>query len=216
MSDSDCQLAEVFWLGGSPCAGKSSISEIIASRFDLDVYHSDEAFEAHAQRLDPLRHPALTKWSKSSWNQRWMQPVENLVQEVIACYREHFTLVLEDIFSLPKRKSLLVEGTALLPAQVVSVLSRQSRAIWLIPTADFQREHYSRRHWVRGILAQCSKPEEAFNNWMERDIRFAQWIEAEASATHLSLLRVDGNRTIEQNAEAVARHFQLSVDQSQE
>ena len=144
-----------------------------------------------------------------------MQPVESLVQEVIACYREHFTLILEDILSLPKRKSLLVEGTALLPAQVASVLSRQSRAIWLIPSADFQRAHYSRREWVRGILAQCSKPEEAFHNWMERDIRFAQWIEAEASARHLPLLRVDGNRTIEQNAEAVARHFQLLVDQSQ-
>ena len=216
MSDSERQLEGVFWLGGSPCAGKSSISEVIARRFGLDVYRVDEAFESHAQRFDPLRHPALTKWSKSSWNQRWMQPVESLVQEVIACYREHFTLVLEDILSLPKRKSLLVEGTALLPAQVASVLSRQSRAIWLIPSADFQRAHYSRRDWVRGILAQCSKPEEAFHNWMERDIRFAQWIEAEASATHLSLLRVDGNRTIEQNAEAVARHFQLSVDQSQE
>jgi hypothetical protein len=51
---------------------------------------------------------------------------------------------------------------------------------------------------------------------MERDIRFAQWIEAEAGARHFSLLKVDGNRTIEQNAEAVARHFQLSVDQSHE
>ena len=215
MSDSQRWLEGVFWLGGSPCAGKSSISEVIARRFGVDVYRVDAAFESHAQRFDPLRHPALTKWSKSSWNQRWMQPVESLVQEVIACYREHFTLVLEDILSLPKRKSLLVEGTALLPAQVASVLSRQSRAIWLIASADFQRVHYSRRDWVRGILAQCSKPEEAFHNWMERDIRFAQWIEAEASATHLSLLRVDGNRTIEQNAEAVARHFQLLVDQSQ-
>jgi 2-phosphoglycerate kinase len=215
MSDSERWLEGVFWLGGSPCSGKSSISEIIASRFSLDVYRVDEAFESHAQRFDPLRHPALTKWSKSSWNQRWMQTVESLLQEVIACYREHFTLVLEDIRSLPKRKSLLVEGTALLPAQVASVLSRQSRAIWLIPSADFQRAHYSRRDWVRGILAQCSKPEEAFHNWMERDIRFAQWIEAEVSATQLSLLRVDGNRTIEQNAEAVARHFELLVDQSQ-
>ena len=215
MSDSERWLEGVLWLGGSPCSGKSSISEIIASRFSLDVYRVDEAFESHAQRFDPLRHPALTKWSKSSWNQRWMQPVESLVQEVIACYREHFTLVLEDILSLPNRKSLLVEGTALLPAQVASVLSRQRRAIWLIPSADFQRAHYSRRDWVPGILAQCSKPEEAFHNWMERDMRFARWIEAEASATHLSLLRVDGNRTIEQNAEAVARHFQLLVDQSQ-
>ena len=214
MADSEDKLENVFWLGGSPCAGKSSISEIIASRFGLDVCHVDETFEAHEQRCDPLRHPALTKWSKSSWNQRWMQPVESLVQEVIACYREHFTLVLEDIFSLPRRKSLLVEGAALLPAQVASVLSRQSRAIWLIPTADFQRTYYSRRDWVRGILAQCSKPEEAFHNWMQRDIRFAQWIEAEASATHLPFLRVDGDRTIEQNAEVVATHFQLLVHQS--
>jgi 2-phosphoglycerate kinase len=216
MSDSERQLEGVFWLGGSPCSGKSSISEIISSRFGLDVYRVDEVFESHAQRFDPLRHPALTKWSKSSWNQRWMQPVESLVQDVIACYREHFTLVLEDILSLPKRKSLLVEGTALLPAQVASVVSRPSHAIWLTPTADFQMAHYSKRDWVRGVLAQCNEPELAFHNWMERDIRFAQWIDAEANATHLSLLRVDGNRTIEQNAEAVARHFQLSVDQSQE
>ena len=216
MSDSKHKLENVFWLGGSPCAGKSSISEIIASRFGLDVYHVDEAFEAHAQHFDPLRHPALTKWLKSSWNQRWMQPTENLLQDVIACYREHFTLVLEDIFSLPKRKSLLVEGTALLPAQVASVLLRPSHAIWLIPTADFQRTHYAKRDWITSVLAQCSEPEVAFHNWMERDIRFARWIEAEASATHLTLLRVDGNRTIEQNADAVARHFQLSVDQSLE
>src|SRR5438552_15409823 len=141
MSDSERQLEGVFWLGGSPCSGKSSISEIIAGRFGLDVYRVDEAFESHAQRFDRLRQPALTKWSKSSWNQRWMQPVDSLVQDVIACYREHFTLILEDIFSLPKRRALLVEGSALPPAQVRSVLSSPSHAIWLIPSADFQITH---------------------------------------------------------------------------
>lgn len=177
MSDSQRQLERVFWLGGSPCAGKSSISEIIAARFGLDVYHVDEAFAVHELRFDPIRHPALTKWSRSSWNQRWMQPVENLVPEVIACHQEHFTLVLEDIFAVSNGKSLLVEGSALLPAQVANIISSQSHAIWIIPTADFQRTHYSKRDWVRDILAQCSKPAEAFHNWMERDIRFAQWIE---------------------------------------
>jgi 2-phosphoglycerate kinase len=209
MSYSQRQLEDVFWLGGSPCSGKSSISESIANRFGLDVYHVDEVFETHARLLDPLRHPALTKWSKSSWNQRWMQPVESLVGEVITCYREHFTLVLEDIVSLPKRKSLLVEGAALLPAQVAKVLSDPSRAIWLIPTADFQRAHYSGRQWAQDIVSQCSDPEGAFHNWMERDIRFARWIEAETRANHFQLFRVDGNRTIEQNAQVVAMHFQL-------
>src|SRR5687768_14715644 len=118
MSDSERKLEHVFWLGGSPCAGKSSISDILASRFDLDVYRVDEAFEIHAQRFDPVSHPALTKWRAASWNQRWMQPIDSLVRNVIACYGEHFTLILEDVLSLPHHKPLLVEGTALLPRQV--------------------------------------------------------------------------------------------------
>jgi hypothetical protein len=50
----------------------------------------------------------------------------------------------------------------LLPAQVASVLSRPSHAIWLIPTADFQIAHYSHRDWVREILAECGEPDVAF------------------------------------------------------
>jgi 2-phosphoglycerate kinase len=209
MSDSKRNLENVFWLGGSPCAGKSSISEIIASRFGIEVYHIDKAFEVHAQRFDPIAHPTLTKWAASSWNQRWMQPLDSLVQEAIACYQEHFTLVLEDLSYLSKRKSLLVEGTALLPRQVARVLASKSRAIWVIPTADFQMGHYPKRDWVRSVISQCDNPEEAFHNWMGRDIRFAKWVEEEASALHLPLLWIDANRTIGQSAEAVATHFQL-------
>src|SRR3989442_11398999 len=170
MFDAKDMLENVFWLGGSPCAGKSSISEIIASRFGLDVYHVDDAFKVHAQCFDPIRHPTLTKWSTSSWNQRWMQPLDRLVQDVIACYQEHFTLILEDVLSLPKRP-LLVEGTALLPRLVARVLLRQSHAIWVVPTAYFQRAHYSERDGAQSIVAQCSNPEEAFQNCMERNIR---------------------------------------------
>ena len=204
----------VFWLGGSPCSGKTSISHILAGRFDLDLYHVDEAFETHAQRLDPVHQPALTKWCGSTWNQRWMQPVDNLVQDVIACYQEHSALIFEDIQKMPTRNSLLVEGTALLPRPVASVLTKRSHAIWIVPSADFQRAQYSERGWAWDIVAQCSDPDVAFHNWMERDIRFAEWVEAEAAALDLPILRVDGNRTLQENAEAVATHFQFVTDQS--
>lgn len=139
-----------------------------------------------------------------------MQPPDSLVQDVIACYQEHFNLILEDVFSLSNRP-LLVEGTALLPRAVARILTRPSHAIWMVATAGFQRKHYSQRDWVQGILAQCSYPEIAFENWMERDIRFAEWIVAEASDLDLATCRIDGNRTIEENAEAIATHFQLAV-----
>jgi hypothetical protein len=210
--DSGPKVDHVFWLGGSPCAGKSSISEVLASRFDLNVYRVDEAFEVHAERFDPVLHPTLTKWCASSWNQRWMQTTDNLVQDVIACYREHFTLILEDILSLPNHKPLLVEGTALLPREVVKLLPERNRAIWVVPTADFQRGLYSKREWVCEILAQCDNSETAFHNWMKRDSEFANWIAAEVEALGFELLRVDGKDTIEDNAMTVAAHFQLSAN----
>jgi 2-phosphoglycerate kinase len=212
MSEADEGFEKVFWLGGSPCSGKSSISEILAARFDLDVYHADEAFETHRQRVNSAQQPALSKWLASSWNDRWTQPVESLVLDAIACYREHFSLIADDIAARPSGKPLLIEGTALLPREVAGRLRRNNQAIWVIPTASFQTEHYSKREWARTIVGECDNPEIAFHNWMERDRRFAEWIEAETSALGLQLLKIDGNRTIAESAEEVARRFELSIE----
>jgi len=202
-------LNDIFWLGGSPCAGKSSISNILASRFNLDVYRVDEAFENHVQHLDSEIHATLVKWRDASWNERWMQPVESLVQEVIACYREHFTLILDDVLALPKDKPWLIEGTALLPKEVAHVLTRCNQAVWIVPTVDFQREYYAKRDWVSGIVQQCDDPETAFQNWMERDIQFARWIIAETEILGCKVFVVDGQHTVEENALKIAAHFGL-------
>ena len=203
------KLEHVLWLGGSPCAGKSAVSEVLARRFDLDVYHVDEAFDSHVRGLDPAQQPALAAWCASSWEQRWMRPPDDLLRDVIACYGEHFALILKDILMTPGRKLLLVEGAALLPKRVAGLLPKRGHALWMIPSADFQREHYSKRPWVRGVVEQCRHPEAAFGNWMERDARFAEWVEAEASALNLQVLKVGGRQTVEENAAAVAAHYQL-------
>ena len=113
---------------------------------------------------------------------------------------------------MPQDRPLLVEGTALLPGQVAGVLAERSRAMWVIPTADFQTVHYARRDWVPGVLEQCDDPAAAFRNWMARDAGFARWLTAEVNALGLELLRVDGKQTIEENAAAVASHFKLSAE----
>lgn len=211
MSEPADKLANVFWIGGAPCAGKSSISEILAARFDLEVYHMDEAFEVQTCDISAARQPSLTKWLSSSWDERWTQPVDRLVEEVTACYREHFDLLRQDILARTDSKAVLVEGTALIPDEVIRILPKKTKAVWLVPTSDFQKAHYSKRDWVRGILAQCENPEDAFHNWMERDARFATWIEAEVKRLGLRSLTIDGSRTIKENAEQVARHFRLDV-----
>jgi 2-phosphoglycerate kinase len=205
----DREAGSILWLGGSPCAGKSTVAALLARRFGLDLYRVDEAFERHASRLDAARQPALVRWCAASADERWLQPIDALLSEAIACYREHWRMVLEDVVARQETRPLLVEGTALLPAEVARVVPHRGRALWLVADPDFQRRHYRERAWAWGVVASSDDPERAFENWMERDVRFASWVAAEADALGQRWLTVDGGRTVDEVAAAVAEAFGL-------
>ena len=199
----------VYWIGGSPCSGKSSISQRLADRYCLELFSVDSAFNDHAVRLDPIRHPYLTNWQSMSWNERWMRPTKKLLQEVIACYEEHFSLILEDILAKTEVRPLLVEGSALLPDLVARFSPHKSNAVWIIPSPDFQKFQYSQRTFAQNVLQSCENPDVAFANWMERDIQFAGWVANRARKLHLNILTVDGTQTIEENAAWVSAKLNL-------
>ncbi len=202
------RLAHVRWLGGSPCSGKSSITEILAGRYSLCVYRVDVAFDRHRQRFTPERHPTLTKWTQTSWDELWMQPADVLLSEAIADYTEHFEFILEDLLELPGPDPLLAEGTALLPRLVAPLLSQPRQALWMVPTERFQRAMYPERgEWVQRILATCEDPDAALKNWMDRDVAFARWVLAETERLGLPSMVIDGTHRIETNAERVAQFF---------
>jgi 2-phosphoglycerate kinase len=203
-------LAHVLWIGGSPCAGKSSITRLLGDGLGLDVYHCDEAFADHRQTLDAAKHPMLFKWTTSTWDELWAQPVETLLSEAITCYREHFQLVVADLASLPASQPLLVEGNCLLPDLVRPWLTSRDQAIWVVTSADFVRTHYPKRGpWVQEIVNQCTDPPQALQNWMDREVRFAAWITERVQNLGLSLLLVDGTQTNVDAAARVEAHFGL-------
>jgi 2-phosphoglycerate kinase len=198
-------------MGGSPCSGKSSIAAILAERYGLRTYHVDEAYKEHRQHLVPANHPCMHKWTTTPWDELWMQPAEVLLREAIACYSEHFELVLKDLLAMPRSAPVLVEGTALLPDRVSGLLLNHHQALWVVPTEAFQRDHYPKRGaWVKSVLNQCRDPEQALQNWMDRDVAFARWVVQRAAALGLTLVEVNGQRTIAENASVVAEHYQLS------
>jgi 2-phosphoglycerate kinase len=182
----------------------------LADQYKLRTYHCDEAFAEHRQQVTAGQQPLLHKWTHTAWDELWMQPHETLVAEAIACYQEHFQLVMKDLLALPHSEPILAEGTCLLPSSVDKVLSSKDRAIWIIPTEAFQKAHYrDRGAWVERILSECAQPEQAFRNWMDRDVAFATWVTKTASERGLRIVQVDGMRTIAENARIVAGLFSL-------
>ena len=120
-------------------------------------------------------------------------------------------MIVDDLLALPRSTPIIAEGAALLPDLVSGLLPGRSRAVWIIPTESFQREHYTpeKRPFVNDILAHCQNPVLAFANWMDRDVEFAKRVAQQARGLGLEVVTVDGQRTIEQNAEMVAQCFGL-------
>jgi hypothetical protein len=205
------QQRAYFWLGGSPCAGKSSIADWLVARYGLAYYQCDQIFGAHTGRATPETAPTLRQLGQFSWDEIWLEPVETLLDREIVAYREEFPMIQADLAELMQTTTapILVEGAALLPDLVVDLLPEPHYGIWLVPTEAFQSEHYAGRDWARDIVNQTRAPDQAFQNWMDRDVAFARWVAARAEALGLRVLWVDGSQTIIDNAGLVAGHFQL-------
>ncbi len=199
------------WIGGSPCAGKSTLATLLANKYGFAPYRCDEALDTHQRRLTASSHPLMHKLTNSSWNDLWTRPVAVQIREELTFYHEEFPLILDDLRAYPDDTPLLVEGTALLPELVAPLLTAPQQAVWLVPTAAFQREHYARRLWIHDILRQCDDPAQAFENWMRRDIGFADTVERQAQEQRLRVLRIDGTVGVEALATLVEKWFQLSA-----
>ena len=208
---SPARLRNVLWLGGSPCAGKTSVARILAELYALPVVHTDESFNAHRERFDLQHHPTLCKWTRNPWDDLWNQPADVLLQENIAGYAEHFLLILEDLLAAEPQGAVLVEGSSLLPGSVAPWLAKPRQAIWFAASEAFQRTHYPHRGtWVEAILQQCQVPEDAFARWMDRDVAFARWVAGETERLGLEMIWVEGQYSIADNAARVAQHMRLA------
>ena len=58
-SDAAERLAHVYWIGGSPCSGKSSIVSWLGERASLRVYRCDDPMWAHMARATPTAQPHM-------------------------------------------------------------------------------------------------------------------------------------------------------------
>jgi 2-phosphoglycerate kinase len=205
----DQPLPNYYWIGGSPCSGKSSIASLLAQKHDLQLYVCDDHYPEHIARADPATQPHLAHAAVASWNEIWSRTVDVATSDEIEFYREEFGMILEDIRSMPAGRPILAEGAALLPELVAPFVSDRNQAIWIVPTEQFQLHHYSRREWIHDILAQCENPESAFATWMGRDAQFAKIVAEDARRRGFRVIIVDGSRSITELAGQVEEHFGL-------
>jgi hypothetical protein len=189
-------LRHVLWIGGPPGTGKTAIAATIARRHGLRWYGADTRTWQHRDRALDAGNDAARRWESMTPQQRWMQstPAEMLEMSLHA---ERGPMVLEDLRVLPHSPLVVAEGSTL-PAQAVSDgIADRSRAVWLLPTDDFQRALLAAR-------ASPAGPAALYRLLRDRIAR-------EASEHGAPTLLLDGSLDLEATVAAVEERFAAAL-----
>lgn len=188
-------LERVWWVGGSPCSGKSTLAQAVAAGCGVALYSCDDAFEPHAASVAPANGPTLKKVTSLGVTERLSQPIDVQVADVFKLYREEWPLILTDLQALSG--PVVAEGAALLPELLADLQVPSDRAVWVVPTERFQRDNYARRRWAQDLLRATADPAGAFDRWMQRDAQFAAQIADHARTLGYSVLVTDGSGSVQ-------------------
>ncbi|MGB3328059.1 MAG: hypothetical protein WBA46_03840, partial [Thermomicrobiales bacterium] len=126
-----------------------------------------------------------------------------------AIWTERIPLMVEDVGALTAGGIVIAEGTGLFPAAVRPLVPDAHHAAWLIPTEAFKRASHQRRG-KSAWRHETSDPERALANHIARDLMLADGYRAELKPGDF-WLEVDGTRTIEATARALAAWFGLAL-----
>lgn len=163
----------VYFIGGSPCSGKSIVAKAISENYHLRYFKVDDYLDKYLGMAAEDGKPCCAAVANMTPEQIWMREPAVQCEEELKIYEEIFPYILADLAKESENGNVITEGAAYLP-----LLAKQSnippeRYLSITPTKEFQVSHYREREWVHYVLDGCSDKEKAFDNWMERDALFA-------------------------------------------
>ena len=199
----------IYYIGGSTCAGKSSVAEILSKKHDLYYFKTDDFLDKYMQAGARKGYPVCRKTAGMSAEQIWMREPLLQCREEFDIYREIFEFVAADLDRIEWKGGIITEGTAYLPELMKQFGVPGSRYIVITPTKEFQVIHYRKRAFVPLVLEGCSDKEKAFRNWMDRDVLFAQEVRRQCHKENYVSVINDGNMDLDELANLVAAHFEL-------
>ncbi len=199
----------IYYIGGSPCSGKSTIAQALAEKYGFHYFKVDDYLEQYMQMGAADRKACCAEIQHMSPDQIWLRDPQVQCEEELLIYEEICEYIWADLTKLDDRHGIITEGAAYLPVLAQRFGIPVSQYLSVTPTKAFQVEHYQRREWVPYVLAGCSDQERAFANWMDRDALFAEAVQQQCQACGYVSLINDGSLPVDALISRVRTHWGL-------
>ena len=189
---------KIYYIGGSPCAGKSTVAEILSKKHDLYFFKVDDFLDKYKEDANAII---------GHFEQIWMRDPLLQCEEEFEWYKEVFEYVIADLQQITCKNGIITEGAAYVPKLIKQLGISSERYIAITPTPEFQVFHFKKREFVPYILEGCSDMEKAFDNWMSRDILFAKEVQRQCREEGYVSVINDGSMKIDELVDIVSKHF---------
>lgn len=187
-------------IGGASHAGKSTVTRLVAARFDLDQVSSD-GLARHPGR--PWRdHPSERVPAHVADHYRTL-PLDSLMDSVLTHYRALWPVVrslIQDRLDAPSRPGLIIEGSALLPESMAELTDSRVRAVWLISAPSLIT---ARIRAESGYASRSPLDRALIDAFTARAIAFNAFLEGETSCRELHQIRLSPSMTPGEAADAI-------------
>lgn len=203
-------MINAYYIGGSPCAGKSTVAEILSKKYELHYFKLDDFLDGYTKLGALEGYPICKKTVEMSAEQIWMRDPRLQCREELEFYKEVCAYWLADLERINCKSGIITEGAAYVPEIIKQSGISANRYISIMPTEEFQISHFRKREFVPKVLEGCSNLEKAFCNWMDRDILFAKEVQRQCAAEKYAFIINDGSIEIDEMVHMVAIHFGLS------
>ncbi len=142
-------LKNVYFITGTPCGGKTTLSHALAQKYGFELFDIDERFEEHKKISDPLFQPAMNTSFKSA-DEFFGRTVEEYKNWLLKNTREQLEFVLLDLIRLSENKRVLCD-CHLTVAQALA-FSEPARVVFLIKDPSNLVDEYGNRPDHQGFF----------------------------------------------------------------
>lgn len=200
-------LKNVYFICGTPCGGKTSVSRALGRMYGVPVYDIDERFEHHQQIASSEYQPNMCRQFESA-DAFFGRSVEEYRRWLLGNRREQIDFILLDLIRLSEKDRIICDCH--LNTEELDRLSDPSRAAFLL------------RNPVNLVEEYCNRPDhQGFSEYIHSATDYAAAAKT-CNETLFSLnrepyravresryfwLEKDSRRTVEQTADLVAAHF---------
>lgn len=200
-------LKNVYFITGTPCGGKTTISRALAEKHGLRVYDIDEQFPRHQQISSPNFQLSMNREFKNA-DEFFGRTVEEYKKWLIDNTREQLDFVLLDLIQISQNQIVLCDCH--LTVDEAHILTELSRVVFLIKDPTNLVDDYCNRPDHQGFNDFINSTTNVENakficNATLKDINGARCTQIKNSQ-YFWIERND-NSTVEETIDKVEQHF---------